>query len=128
MKTPLQAVNRKFRKRGAIAWLVLAVAAQAAFAQAPGQSVGSNGGSSEVGTAMQAQQQLAAPGPALNPSNSTSQSGISPSFNGSLVQGKATSGVLPLSIDDAIQRGLRNNLGLILQSSNERLAGGQRLT
>jgi len=49
------------------------------------------------------------------------------SFHGSVVEGKATAGVLDLSLDDAIQRGLRQNLGLILQSSAEKNAAGQRL-
>ena len=115
--------------RGAIALLILAAAAQVAVAQAQNgsSSTTSNGGSSELGVAIQTQQQLAAPGPALNPTTSTSQNGIDPSFHGSLVRGKATADVLPLSINDAIQRGLQNNLGLILQSSSERQAGGQRL-
>ena len=67
------------------------------------------------------------PGPAVNPSSSTSAGGIDPSYKGSIVSGKATDGVLPLSLDDAMQRGLRTNLGLVLQSSNERSANGQRL-
>jgi outer membrane protein TolC len=115
-----------------IVLLVLAIATQTASAQAPGSQSGnssttSNGGSSELGVAIQTQQQLAAPGPALNPSSTTTQNGIDPSFHGSLVRGTATADVLPLSIDEAIQRGLQNNLGLILQSSSERQAGGQRL-
>ena len=58
------------------------------------------------------------------------QNGAQPtpdSFHGSVVTGKATTGVLDLSLDDAIQRGLRQNLGLILQSSSEKNAAGQRL-
>ena len=43
------------------------------------------------------------------------------------MSGKATADVLPLTLDDAIQRGLKNNLGLILQSSNEKNANGERL-
>jgi outer membrane protein TolC len=114
--------------RGAIALLILAAATQLASAQAPGaQSGTSSTTTNELGVAVQAQQQLGAPGPALNPTTSTSQNGIDPSFHGSLVRGKATADVLPLTIDDAIQRGLQNNLGLILQSSSERQAGGQRL-
>jgi outer membrane protein TolC len=49
------------------------------------------------------------------------------SFKGSVVTGKATDGVLDLSLDEAIQRGLRQNLGLILQSSAQKSASGQRL-
>ncbi len=70
----------------------------------------------------QVQQQLQQPGPPVTP-----QSGADQSFHGSLVSGKATAEVLPLSLDDAIQRGLKNNLGLILQSSNEKNANGERL-
>ncbi len=80
-----------------------------------------------MGTAVQAQQQLAAPGPAVTPSSSTSQGGTDPSYRGSIVTGKATAGVLPLSLDDAMERGLRANLGLVLQSSNQLSANGQRL-
>jgi outer membrane protein TolC len=120
----------------AVACAALA-AGTALWAQAPGGpasgtsttgSTSSSGVSSELGTALQAQQQLATPGPAVNPSSSTSQGGIDPSYRGSLVNGKATAGVLPLSIDDAMQRGLKANLGLVLQSSNVRSANGQRLT
>jgi outer membrane protein TolC len=58
------------------------------------------------------------------------QNGAQPtqdSFKGSIVSGKATDGVLELSLDDAIQRGLRQNLGLILQTSSQKNANGQRL-
>jgi outer membrane protein TolC len=58
------------------------------------------------------------------------QNGAQPtqdSFHGSIVNGKATEGVLDLSLDDAIQRGLRQNLGLILQTSAVKNSNGQRL-
>jgi outer membrane protein TolC len=58
------------------------------------------------------------------------QNGAQPtqdSFKGSIMTGKATDGVLDLSLDDAIQRGLRQNLGLILQSSAQKNSNGQRL-
>jgi outer membrane protein TolC len=58
------------------------------------------------------------------------QNGAQPtqdSFHGSIVIDKATAGVLDLSLDDAIQRGLRQNLGLILQTSSVKNANGQRL-
>ena len=51
----------------------------------------------------------------------------SSSFQGSVVEGKSTGSVMDLSLDEAIQRGLRNNLGVILQSSEQKNAGGQRL-
>ncbi len=96
-------------------------------AGAAGPAGGAAGTNSELNTAVQAQQQLAVPGPPVNPSSSTSQGGVDPSYRGSLVMGKASSEVMPLSLEDAIQRGLRTNLGLILQSSSERQANGQRL-
>ncbi len=49
------------------------------------------------------------------------------SFRGSIVDGKSTGTVIDLSLDDAIQRGLRQNLGIILQSSALKNANGQRL-
>jgi outer membrane protein TolC len=136
---PIQRRASRDAIRGAIALLLpllmLATATQSASAQASGQSAGTptsagpanSGSNKELGVAVQTQQQLAVPGPALNPQSTTSQSGIDPSFHGSLVRGKATADVLPLTIDDAIQRGLQNNLGLILQTSSQRQAGGSRL-
>jgi outer membrane protein TolC len=62
--------------------------------------------------------------------NASGQNGAQPtqdSFHGSIVTGKATDGVLDLSLDDAVQRGLRQNLGLILQTSAQKNANGQRL-
>jgi outer membrane protein TolC len=58
------------------------------------------------------------------------QNGAQPtqdSFKGSIVSGKATDGVLDLSLNEAIQRGLRQNLGLILQTSAQKSSNGQRL-
>ncbi len=48
-------------------------------------------------------------------------------FQGSIVDEKATDTILPLSLDDAIQRGLRHNLGVVLSSANARTAAGERL-
>jgi len=116
--------------------LFLAALGPVAHAQAPGAgpgtAMGSGSGSTtstpdELGVAVGAQQQLAQPGPAVNPQSTTSVNGIDQSFKGSLVRGKATDAVLPLSLDDAMQRGLRNNLGLVLQTSQVKGAGGQRL-
>jgi outer membrane protein TolC len=44
-----------------------------------------------------------------------------------VVEGKATGAVLDLSLDDAIARGLRQNLGLILQATAQQNAKGQEL-
>lgn len=95
--------------------------------QAPGGPGSTSNANSGLSTAQvnQAQQQLN--------SGSVSGSGLSgsqvssDSFKGSIVSGTATTGVMDLSLDEAIQRGLRTNLGIILQSSSTLNANGQRL-
>jgi len=47
-------------------------------------------------------------------------------FLGSVPTGKATVEVLPLSFSDAIERGLRQNLGLLLADDSQLAARGQR--
>ena len=50
------------------------------------------------------------------------------SFQGSVPSGQATAQPVELSLDDAIQRGLRANLGIILSGTQTTAARGQRLT
>jgi outer membrane protein TolC len=57
---------------------------------------------------------------------------VQPQINSSTYQGSETTekpvaGVLPLSFDDAIARGLKHNLGLILTSQSSVTAHGQKL-
>jgi outer membrane protein TolC len=47
-------------------------------------------------------------------------------YSNSVPKGKATSDVLPLSFKEAIDRGLRNNLGILLQGDNTLAARGQK--
>jgi outer membrane protein TolC len=47
-------------------------------------------------------------------------------FSGSIPEGKATSAVLPLSFKEALDRGLRNNLGILLQSDTTLAARGEK--
>ena len=85
-------------------------------ANAPGATSAAQAGATEG-----ALQQLSAP---------TGQSLGAPtknSFGGSVVSGTATGGVLDLSLDDAVARGLRQNLGLILQSTVQQNAKGEEL-
>jgi outer membrane protein TolC len=93
--------------------------------QQPGVSSSASGGGLSVSQVNQAQQSLTNAGGGQ--SQSGSQQVSSDSFKGSIVSGTATAGVMDLSLDDAIARGLRTNLGIILQSSSERNASGQRL-
>ncbi len=64
-------------------------------------------------------------GPA--PFQPSQQAAPSTSYQGSVVEEKASGEVLQLPLDDAIQRGLKHNLGLILTGQNQQSASGQRL-
>jgi outer membrane protein TolC len=50
------------------------------------------------------------------------------SFQGSVVHGEATPQNLPLSLDDAMQRGLNTNLGIILSGTQANTARAERLS
>jgi outer membrane protein TolC len=63
-----------------------------------------------------------APSPAITSLSRSQQN----TFSGSVPQGKATDEVLPLSFKDAIDLGLKNNLGLLLQSDTTLAARGQK--
>ncbi len=106
------------------------LAGPSAWGQASSSQSGSTGNSasgasssSNLNAVTQVQQQLAQPGPSVTPSSSTTTQ----NFRGSIVEGKATAGNLSLTLDDAIRRGLRTNLGLVLQTTNITSANGQRL-
>lgn len=58
---------------------------------------------------------------------STPQQQSGSGFQGSVVEDKPVEGVLPLSLDDAIQRGLKHNLGYILSAENTTSVNGSRL-
>ena len=106
----------KKRASGCAGAFVLATLCLPMPAQGPGpngQGAGSSSGSA-IGAVTAVQQQLSQPGPNVTPATGSND----PSFKGSIVQGKATADVLGLALDDAMQRGLRNNLGLVLQTSN----------
>src|ERR1700761_6533826 len=50
------------------------------------------------------------------------------SYQGSVTEGTANGQVMDLTLDDAIQRGLRTNLGIILSGTQTASAKGQRLS
>jgi len=68
----------------------------------------------------------ASPAPS-SPFRPAQQAVTSGAYQGSVVEDKATAEALELTLDDAIQRGLKHNLGLILTGQNQQSAGGQRL-
>lgn len=88
----------------AAAMLPLAIPAMA--------QMSSGGGSSAATTAP-----IAIPQPAIGSST----------FQGSVAHGQPTQGVLQLSLNDAIQRGLKYNLGLLLTSENMQMAHASQL-
>ena len=49
------------------------------------------------------------------------------SYSGSVTTDKATEGTMSLTLDDAVQRGLKTNLGLLLSNTQTASARGQRL-
>ncbi|MFC6647223.1 TolC family protein [Granulicella cerasi] len=110
----------------AVTLAVMAALSASAAAQTggPGSSQGSGASSGSAIQQVQGiQQQLSQPGPSVTPTQGSND----PSYKGSIVRDKATQDVLALTIDDAIQRGLKNNLGLVLQSSSQKQASGERL-
>jgi outer membrane protein TolC len=118
----------KMKKRARLGAGVLVLAASSLPMLAQGAGPGSNAGQGvSTGSAIDAvtkvQQQLSTPGPSVTPLQGSND----PNYKGSIVRDKATAGILSLTMDDAIARGLRNNLGLVLQTSNEKSANGQRL-
>ena len=48
-------------------------------------------------------------------------------YAGSATTAAATGNVIPLSMDDAIQRGLQHNLAVVIAQQNQRVASGQQL-
>jgi outer membrane protein TolC len=80
----------------------------------PVLAVGQNGGYSQT-----------APESTSGATPISPSSGQSP-YNGSVAQGKATREALPLTFQDAIDLGLKNNLGVLLQSYNSIAARGQK--
>jgi outer membrane protein TolC len=61
-----------------------------------------------------------------SPTPSISLPGSQSPFQGSAAEGKATGEVLQIDFKDAIDRGLRNNLGLLLAGDQTETARGER--
>jgi outer membrane protein TolC len=63
----------------------------------------------------------------LGSQQSSPTSSSSSSYQGSVTTEKPTADTLPLTLDDAVQRGLKTNLGLLLSNTQVANARGQRL-
>lgn len=72
-----------------------------------------------------ARAQQSSAGPSVGSAGTAAPSGGQDSFSGS-VPTQAVPGVLPLSLAEAIDRGLKQNLGLLLSSADIHSAAGQR--
>ena len=103
---------------------LLFLGAAAAFAQGPGGATPSASSATSItntNAVTSAQSELY---------NATGSNGATPdqnTFKGSLVAGKNTGTVIDLNLDEAIARGLRQNLGAILSQSAVQSANGTRL-
>lgn len=106
--------------RRALALLAFGGAAVSVFAQTPGNPPSANPPAQTTPALPSAQSVSSA-------TSSGSQSSSSP-YQGSVTEGVATSQTLDLTLDDAIHRGLRNNLGIILSGTQTASARGQRLS
>ena len=94
-----------------IPYLLAAAFCAQAFAQLPGALVNQNSEENQMNRPAAPQPQPSADNP----------------FFGSVAEGKATDEVLKISILDAIDRGLKHNLGLLLGGQGTRQARGARL-
>jgi outer membrane protein TolC len=105
----------------AVAGLCVVLLTAMAGAQGPGGSGGGSPNAPGPSTPGQAQTTQGALQQLQGTNGGNLAAPTQQSFQGSLVEGKATD----LSLDDAIARGLRTNLGLILQTTAQQNAKGQ---
>ena len=129
--------TRRVLQRIAGAAAVLCIAPFALPAQGMGQSGGgssqsqgaSSGGRQASGPAtVQAAQQALQTISGSGQNGGGATNGVSQNdYKGSLIHGTSTGAVLDLTLDDAVQRGFRTNLGIILQGSQVKTAAGTRL-
>ena len=99
--------------------LTAAIAAPLLLAQNGAQSGAQSG--AQTGPALPSAQTIQTSQPTAAPSAPTA-------FQGSVTEGTATGEVLNLTLDDAMQRGLRNNLGVILSGQQTAEARASRLS
>jgi outer membrane protein TolC len=106
-----------------------AISLVSAHAQAAAASGQSGGGSSSTGVSSGANPSAisAAQVQLYNASGTNGAQVTQDTYKGSVIAGKNTGTILDLTLDDSIQRGLRQNLGVILQQSSVTSANGQRL-
>jgi outer membrane protein TolC len=125
-----KSVNQRVQRTLATIALCIAMAT-VSYAQGPGAVSNANPLTSQAPTgASTASQSSVVAGAQDQLYGASGQNGAqvtSDSYKGSLIDGVSTGTTIDLSLDEAIRRGLRQNLGLILQSSAQTNAKGQQL-
>ncbi len=121
--------NAARRKLASVACVLFLSATAIAYAQSadPSRPTGTAANSPASGTTAGA---AAITAGQTNLYNATGNNGASvnqDSYKGSLISGKSTGTIIDLPLDEAISRGLRQNLGIILQGSATQSANGERL-
>ncbi len=111
----------KSRIRPCAAGLLLGIAGLFAAGQSGAPSAAPGGSSTTTGGAQAGAAQTTVSGPVSVGPNAGS-------YQGSVVKGQASAQPIELSLDDAIQRGLQANLGIILSGTQTAAARAQRLT
>lgn len=106
-----------------LAFCMAALVSQNVWGQMQGGSSGNSSDSSSGGSSQTATSNSGA-GPSV-PAMGNYSTAQNP-FMGSVPQGQATDEVIPLSFADVLDRALKNNLGLLLQSDNTLAARGQK--
>ncbi len=111
----------------AVTFAAPGVLAQSSGSQSGGTGNSASGASSSsnLNAITTVQRQLAQPGPSVTPGPSNNPN--DQTYRGSIIEGKSTAGEMSLTLDEAIRRGLRNNLGVVLQNTDITTANGERL-
>lgn len=130
LKIPAAAHRSPAARSLSLALALAAVAALPLAAQSSGSARQSGANTNQSSGASSAGNQTAIAAGQTQLYNATGANGAlvtQDSFKGSLVSGVNSGQVLDLTLDDAITRGLRQNLGIILQSSATQNSNGERL-
>ena len=111
---------KSFSRLLAVGTVSLALTLPSAYAQTGGSDDSPSVASSSQSSSSANNSSMGAEAPQAPSSSSQNP------YMGSVPEGKATSEVLPISFKDAIDRGLRNNLGILLTSDSTLAARGQK--
>lgn len=126
----VQKVARQDTKTGAATVAALVFCVATAGAQSSGSSGQSGASTNTSASTSSTANAVAISQGQTNLYNAVGENGAratQESFKGSVISGKSVGVTLPLTLNEAIARGLRQNLGAILQDSAAQAANGERL-